>query len=148
MQDETETKQIKHSGKTIFYLHREKNRLCTFFRIQIGVCNACEPLSRDMVDGPTFLQLLFPIINVRRCRPKNVDGGQMRKRRRGQINDSFTCSHCKNDGFDAIRGAKDTSWRKEAKFISRTYPAWNQDLIYSTLPERIPTEILFVLTWR
>ena len=25
----------------------------------------------------------------------------------GQINDSFTCSHCKNDGFDAIRGAKD-----------------------------------------
>lgn len=26
----------------------------------------------------------------------------------GQINDIFTCSHCKNDGFDAIVGAKDT----------------------------------------
>lgn len=28
---------------------------------------------------------------------------------RGQINDSFTCRHCKNDGFDAIASAKDAS---------------------------------------
>lgn len=27
----------------------------------------------------------------------------------GQINDSFTCRHCKNDGFDAIASAKDAS---------------------------------------
>lgn len=60
-----------------------------------------------MVEDPSFLRDLFPIINVSPRPPWNVDKGQMRGSRGGQINDSFTCSHCKNDGFDAITGAKD-----------------------------------------
>lgn len=83
-----------------------KNRFCTFLLAQNGVCARYVPPSRDMVDGFTFLPFLFPIINVRRRKPRDVDGGQTRKKRRDQINDSFTCSHCKIDGFDAIASAK------------------------------------------